>query len=790
MAFSSQLIGDLKSMSIPDIYQWVASNQRSGYVFFQRGIHEVKVFFLKGDIINVSSNIPDFLLGSILIRFKKLDKKTLANILKLQIKNKIPFGQLLVQSGAITEDDLIFALKQQTIELTTYLLDWDQGFFYFEEGEQKYKYYVKIKVEEVLFESIRRHDELELYRKVLKESDVIKISDNSNISEQYKDVIDGKKTVHEIIYTVGGDYIDVYKQLYDLFMNKKIEKIGTKSDPYDPSIKFLIALELFGKGRVYDSYILIKDLYQKYGKGVAIKNFYKNLVIFTDNAFEKKLGGEKACFKVNNIKLLDQKIYLTPKDGYVVSRLGEHPCFDDLRKVCNIEKIELKLILLKLYKMGVVLLKEIKKKETKELPEDTILALLEIIKNEMSGSLETITDEMKAILYFKSGKFVMGYSVSDKYSVISYIEKFLSKSFNIDDFEYLLNKLISDNIFEIDELEKSLEMYCNMLVREIIKSKAISNIFAFNDFFGYEITIDINLLYLIAFTLTTVDKELNLDFDLGQYYELTTDSEKILELFDNYVVIKNLIDKFNENMIDPASLRNLSTFEINILKILFYLEYLKPTGRYLLKVEELKNLLHDLQNKNPFEIFGVNKDNYNIDGVKKKYVEMSKKYHPDLFEDKERKTIAEEIFRTLKEAFDYLVKHEQEEESKLKIDAKKIFLAEQLLTSGKVYLNMGRISDACEAFIKAYENFNMDEEIKAYYGLALIKRGDFANGFEILDNTKFYNFNDPNLYYAYLDAAIRIKKIEKAKQALKKFESEFKSLSHKVDFYKRKLGVN
>ncbi|MGA1862317.1 DUF4388 domain-containing protein [Deferribacter thermophilus] len=788
MAFSSQLIGDLKSMSVPDIYQWVANSKRTGYVFFQRGTEEVKAYFDKGDLINITSNIPDFLLGSLLIRYKKIDKKTLATCLKLQIKTKEPLGQLLVQKGFISKEDLNFILKQQMIELTTYLLEWEKGFFFFDEVSKSFKHFIAIKIDEILFEAIRRKDELALYRKVLSEKDIIKLNTSEQEYSSLANVIDGKKSVHEIIYELGGDYVDNYKLLYELFLNKKLIKVGTKEDIYNPSVTFLLALELFGKGKIYDSYIQIKSLYDKYPEGLTIKNFYQNLVVHVDKLFEKTFGGENACFKVNNLKLLDQKIYLTPKDGYVVSRIAEEPCFDDLKKVCNLEKTELKLILLKLYKMGVVLLKDIKKKETKELSEDSVVAILDVIKNEMTGALEIITEEFKANMFFENGKCKICYSQSEKFHICKYIEKITNKSLNTDDFYKLINSVIEKEIIKIVELEKILEMYSLVLVGEIVKSKSISNIFVYNDLFGYDLKLNINLLYLIVFALNDVERELDIQFDLGQYYELTVKVEEILEIFEDYIVIKNLLNKFEDNLIEPSTIRNCSLYEINILKILYYLEYLKPAGIHSLTVEELKNYLAEIQNKTPFEIFEINKESYSIDVVKKKYVDFTKKFHPDLFDDNDRKSLAKEIFGIIKEGFDYLVTHEKVEESKPRIDAKRIFLAEQLLASGKVYLNMGRITDACEAFIKAYENFNMDEEIKAYYGLALIKKGDFANGFEILDNTKFYNFNDPNLYYAYLDAAMRLRKLEKAKKVLKKFESEFKSLSHKADFYKRKLG--
>ncbi|KAA0259439.1 DUF4388 domain-containing protein [Deferribacter autotrophicus] len=790
MAFNSQLIGDLKSISVPDVFQWVSQNRKSGFLFFQRETEEVKVFFSDGFIINTSSNIPEFLLGKLLIRYKKIDKKNLANVLKTQLKEKRPLGQLLIAKGFITKDELNDIIKQQIIEITVYLLGWDKGYFYFEEKRYSKNLDFSISVDEILFECIRRKDELDLYKKVLDESDIIKVVDSSDLSGDLKKFIDGKRCIGEILFEIGGDYLETYKQLYQLFLDKKIEKIGKKEVKEDPTVSFLVALELYGRGRIYESYNITKNLYDKYKSSQIIKNFYQNLVIFVNNFFEKKVGGENSCFKVNSYKLLDQRIFLTPKEGFILSRISEYPCFDELYKVVNIEKTELKLVLIKLYKLNLIMLKEIRRKETKELEGDTLLSLLYIMKNELTGALEVINEKFTGVFFFESGKFKIGYSFSENYNFSKYLQNVKDISLvDEKDFSKTLKYIIDEDILSFDELKRVLEVYDNMLIQEIIKTEPISNIFIFNEKFTYDISISLNLFYLILFVVSGYNVDVNVDFDLNQSYELTVLEKELLEMAEEYHAIVKILSSFDNNRLDREVLRQFSSSEINILKILYYLDLIKPVSQDDLDVDELKEYLNNLQKMTPYEIFGVNKDSFDIDEVKKTYVNLSKKYHPDLYEDKQKKALADEIFRIIKEAFDLLTSKEKEEESELKIDAKKIFLAEQLLTSGKIYLNMGRISDAVDSFMKAYENFGQDEEIRCYYGLALIKLGRFQEGFKILNSIDFTKFNDPNLYFAFMDASIKLGKKEKARKILNKFITEFKSLRKKAEFYQRKLSL-
>ncbi|MGA1847673.1 DUF4388 domain-containing protein [Deferribacter abyssi] len=788
MAFNSQLIGDLKSISVPDVFQWVSQNRKSGFLFFQRETEEIKVFFSDGNIINTTSNISEFLLGKYLIRYNKIDKKKLANILKIQIKEKRPLGQLLIEKGFITKDELNDLIKQQIIDITIYLLGWDKGYFYFEEKRFSKNLDFAISVDEILFECVRRKDELDLFKKALGESDIIKLVDLHGISEDLQKLIDGKRCIKEILFEIGSDHFETYKKLYQLYLDKKIEKIGKKKYKEDPTLSFLIALELYGKGRIYESYNITKNLYNEYKNSQIIKNFYQNLVIFVNNFFEKRMGGENSCFKVNSYKLLDQRIFLTPKEGFILSRIGDYPCFDELYKVVNIEKTELKLILIKLHRLNLIMLKEIRRKETKELEEDSLLSLLYIMKNELTGALEIINEKFTSVFFFESGKFKLGYSFSENYNFGKYLHNVKDISFEDEkDFSKILSYIIDQSILSIDELKRVLEIYDNMLIQEVIKTKSISNIFIFNEKFSFDISISLNIFYLILFVVSGYNIDVNIDFDLNQSYELTVLTKELLDMVEGYQAIVRILDNFDNNKLDKEVLRQFNNSEINILKILYYLDFIKPVSQDDIDVEELKEYLNNLSKMTPYEIFGVNKDDFNIDDIKKVYVNLTKKYHPDLYQDKQKKALAEEIFRIIKEAFDLLTSKDKEKESELKIDAKKIFLAEQLLTSGKVYLNMGRISDAVDSFMKAYENFGQDDEIKCYYGLALIKLGRFKDGYKILKSIDFTKFNDPNLYFAFMDASVKLGEKEKGRKILNKFLSEFKSLGKKAELYKRKL---
>jgi len=147
-------------------------------------------------------------------------------------------------------------------------------------------------------------------------------------------------------------------------------------------------------------------------------------------------------------------------------------------------------------------------------------------------------------------------------------------------------------------------------------------------------------------------------------------------------------------------------------------------------------------------------------------------YHPDLITDKESKQVAREIFEIIKYAYDTLIQNVASE-TKKKVDIRNILLAEQLLSSGKVYMNMGRINDAIEAFIKSHNAFSDDEEITIYYGYALIRKGDYENGLKIISMIGVDKYEDPELYAALIESYIKLGKKAEAKDTSKKFLSNF-----------------
>lgn len=61
-------------------------------------------------------------------------------------------------------------------------------------------------------------------------------------------------------------------------------------------------------------------------------------------------------------------------------------------------------------------------------------------------------------------------------------------------------------------------------------------------------------------------------------------------------------------------------------------------------------------NKDPYEILGVPR-NATKEQIKKAYIELAKKYHPDKYQNNPLSELAEEKFKEIQEAYDFLMKN-------------------------------------------------------------------------------------------------------------------------------------
>jgi Domain of unknown function (DUF4388) len=163
------LSGNLRTMALPDILQWISMGKKSGTLHLESGSVRKRIVFREGSIVTSWSNDPRESFGQFLIRDRLITEEQLFRALLQQESEGRLIGSILVSAGIIEEDDIKQTLRSKAEETIYDLFLWPEGHFEFKEGElpDNVLIHIDLKVTTVVLEGIRRVDEWERIRKVI-----------------------------------------------------------------------------------------------------------------------------------------------------------------------------------------------------------------------------------------------------------------------------------------------------------------------------------------------------------------------------------------------------------------------------------------------------------------------------------------------------------------------------------------------------------------------------------------------------------------------------------------------
>jgi hypothetical protein len=163
------LSGNLRTMDLPEILQWISSGHKTGTLHLERRSIEKRIVF-KGGVIHTSwSNDPRESLGQFLIRERLVTEEQLFRALLKQETEGRLLGTILIGEGRLNEDDLRRSLQAKAEETIYDLFLWPEGKFEFKDGEMpsNVSVFIDVDVTGVIMEGVRRVDEWQRIKEVL-----------------------------------------------------------------------------------------------------------------------------------------------------------------------------------------------------------------------------------------------------------------------------------------------------------------------------------------------------------------------------------------------------------------------------------------------------------------------------------------------------------------------------------------------------------------------------------------------------------------------------------------------
>lgn len=169
------LYGSLRTMSLPDLFQWLKQSKKSGALTLTINSDERSLYFTNGRIEAFSSRELRENLGQMLVGFGLVSEPNINKAFKEQRQNRRALSTLLVENGFINEDDVRRVLSDAARDIVLDLFLEEEGAFVFSNKEDVLeldeapfeRVPLELDMEEAILEGIRRLDEWSLVRNKL-----------------------------------------------------------------------------------------------------------------------------------------------------------------------------------------------------------------------------------------------------------------------------------------------------------------------------------------------------------------------------------------------------------------------------------------------------------------------------------------------------------------------------------------------------------------------------------------------------------------------------------------------
>jgi hypothetical protein len=218
--------GDLNTMSLSDLLQWASMNRKTGVLELERNKICRRIEFRNGWIGACSSDDPPARIGQFLLSRGKISKQQLQDALSRQEVMGQNLGMILLEMGAMTQQELKRQIAAKAEEMIQSLFDWDEAVFRFHEGANlDNQIEVSLSVRDVLFRGLQHHDELKRIRGVFQSSGVVLRRTERDVPDQVLkraiarrifESIDGKRTLAEVLLHAHASEFLVIKLLFKL----------------------------------------------------------------------------------------------------------------------------------------------------------------------------------------------------------------------------------------------------------------------------------------------------------------------------------------------------------------------------------------------------------------------------------------------------------------------------------------------------------------------------------------------------------------------------------------------
>jgi len=240
------LQGDFEGLTLASILQLLCNDQKTGVLTVTSDTEESRVFFDQGTIVYASASLKEARLGSLMRADGVISADQLQKCLAQAKEEKMHLGKILVDKGYISLETLKKYNTKQVEAILYNLLFWKKGRFEYKDAKLNLKGMIitQLNPMKLILEASRRIDELSVLQKYISSDRIVfKMSGKMQSKEEIKlnanewrilSLIDGARTVRQIIDESGYDEFAVYKIFFSVISSGLIEQKEELISPADP----------------------------------------------------------------------------------------------------------------------------------------------------------------------------------------------------------------------------------------------------------------------------------------------------------------------------------------------------------------------------------------------------------------------------------------------------------------------------------------------------------------------------------------------------------------------------
>ena len=248
-------------ISIVDFIGFLATGYETGVLTVSHGHVERAVYFYKGDVVWASSSVLDDRFGQFLLQRGKITPQQLNTVTNQTGNTRI--GRLCVERGYLSPHELWSLVQAQLREIFDRLLIMERGTWSFARVSSDIlaESQIHFSTQGLLVDTLRRLDELKVYRQRLQNADVLlervvegktedlgkRLKDESLAeAEALLEHLTAPMTIRDLMRVVHNGEFEVTRAAYNLVRSNflRVVEISEPSEDRDPPVEDKTAKEI------------------------------------------------------------------------------------------------------------------------------------------------------------------------------------------------------------------------------------------------------------------------------------------------------------------------------------------------------------------------------------------------------------------------------------------------------------------------------------------------------------------------------------------------------------------